>query len=66
MYIVWATQELATDQKCSYCGSSIEQEKAQENYKSSTTGEIGNLMMMAETAIEATNWEEALQFLIKY
>jgi len=57
-----ATQELAANHQCGYCGSAIEQEKAQENYKSSTTGEVGNLMMMAETAIEATNWEEALQF----
>ena len=57
-----ATQELAANQQCGYCGSVIEQEKAQENYKTATTGEIGNLMMMAETAIEATNWEEALQF----
>lgn len=57
-----ATQEIATNQICGYCGSAIEQEKAQENYKTATTGEIGNLMMMAETAIEATNWEEALQF----
>ena len=57
-----ATQELAANQQCGYCGSAIEQEKAQENYKTATTGEIGNLMMMAETAIEATNWEEALQF----
>ncbi len=57
-----ATQELATNQQCGYCGSAIEQEKAQENYKTATTGEIGNLMMMAETAIDATNWEEALQY----
>jgi hypothetical protein len=57
-----ATQELAANQQCGYCGSAIEQEKAQENYKTATTGEIGNLMMMAETAIDATNWEEALQY----
>jgi hypothetical protein len=57
-----ATQELTSNQQCGYCGSAIEQEKAQENYKTATTGEIGNLMMMAETAIDATNWEEALQF----
>jgi hypothetical protein len=57
-----ATQELAANQQCGYCGSAIEQEKAQENYKTAITGEIGNLMMMAETAIEATNWQEALQF----
>jgi tetratricopeptide (TPR) repeat protein len=57
-----ATQELATNHQCGYCGSAIEQEKAQENYKTATSGEIGNLMMMAETAIDATNWEEALQY----
>lgn len=57
-----ATQELAANHQCGYCGSAIEQEKAQENYKSSTTGEVGNLMMMAETAVDATNWEEALQY----
>lgn len=57
-----ATQELAANHQCWYCGSTIEQEKAQENYKSSTTGEVGNLMMMAETAVDATNWEEALQY----
>ena len=57
-----ATQELAADHKCGFCGSAIEQEKAQANYKSSTTGEVGNLMMMAETAVDATNWEEALQY----
>ncbi len=57
-----ATQELAANQQCGYCGSAIEQEKAQENFKTATSGEIGNLMMMAETAIDATNWEEALQF----
>ena len=57
-----ATQELAANHQCGFCGSAIEQEKAQENYKSSTTGEVGNLMMMAETAVDATNWEEALQY----
>jgi len=57
-----ATQELAANHQCGYCGSAIEQEKAQENYKSSTTGEVGNLMMMAETDVDATNWEEALQY----
>ncbi len=57
-----ATQELAANHQCGYCGSAIEQEKAQENYNTSTTGEVGNLMMMAETAVDATNWEEALRY----
>lgn len=60
-----ATQELAANHQCGYCGGAIEQEKAQENYKSSTTGKVGNLMMMAETAVDATNWEEALQYFNK-
>jgi len=55
-------QDLAPNNQCGYCGNTVETEKAQENYKSSTSGEVGNLMMMAETAVEATNWEEALQY----
>lgn len=57
-----ASQELTENKKCGYCGVSIEIEKAVENYKLANTGEIGNLMMMAETAIEASNLEEALQY----
>ena len=57
-----ATQELAANHQCGFCGNAIEQEKAQENYKASSTGEVGNLMMMADTAVDATNWEEALQY----
>jgi len=57
-----AAQELAPNNQCGFCGSTVETEKAQENYKSSTSGEVGNLMMMADTAIDATNWEEALSF----
>jgi len=57
-----ATQQLAANDQCGYCGSAIEQEKAQENYNTSTKGEVGNLMMMADTAVDATNWEEALQY----
>lgn len=60
-----ASQELTNDQNCDYCGSIIELDKSRENYQSFTSGEVGNLMMMAETAIEATNWEEALQFFNK-
>ncbi|NDA98711.1 MAG: hypothetical protein EBZ94_05150 [Crocinitomicaceae bacterium] len=57
-----ATQQLVANDQCGYCGSAIEQEKAQENFKTSTTGEVGNLMMMADTAVDATNWEEALRY----
>jgi tetratricopeptide (TPR) repeat protein len=57
-----ATQQLAANDQCGYCGSAIEQEKAQENYNTSTKGEVGNLMMMADTAVDATNWEEAMRY----
>ena len=60
-----ATQQLEASNQCGYCGNIIEKESAENNYKSSTSGEIGNLMMMAETAIEATNWEEAMQYFNK-
>ena len=60
-----AAQELAPNNQCGFCGSTVETEKAKENYKSSTSGEVGNLMMMADTAIDATNWEEALQYFNK-
>ncbi len=60
-----ASQELTNDQNCDYCGSIIELDKGRENYQSFSSGEVGNLMMMAETAIEATNWEEALQYFNK-
>jgi tetratricopeptide (TPR) repeat protein len=60
-----ATQQLDTKNQCGYCGNIIERELAENNYKSATSGEIGNLMMMAETAIEATNWEEALLYFNK-
>ena len=32
------------------------------NYQKALQSETGNLMAMAETAIEATNWEEGLQY----
>ncbi len=60
-----ASQNISEGQNCGFCGSVIETEKAQENYKNAISGEVGNLMMMAETAVEATNWEEALQYFNK-
>lgn len=57
-----AQQNISEAQNCNYCGSLIELESATNNYKTALSGESGNLMSMAETAIEATNWEEALQF----
>ena len=57
-----ATQNISEAKNCDFCGNVIELESATNNYKTALSGESGNLMAMAETAIEATNWEEALQF----
>jgi len=57
-----ATQTDVGAKNCNYCGSVIEIESAKDNYLSSLKSENGNLMAMAETAIEASNYEEALQY----
>jgi len=57
-----ASQNINQAQNCDFCGNLIELESAKNNYQSSLSGETGNLMAMAETAIEATNWDEALQY----
>ena len=57
-----AQQNISEAKNCDFCGNVIELESATNNYKTASSGESGNLMAMAETAIEATNWEEALQY----
>ena len=57
-----ASQNINESQNCSYCGNLIEIETGKANYQSTMKSETGNLMAMAETAIDATNWEEALQY----
>lgn len=60
-----ATQNVSENQNCDFCGNSIELESAKSNYQKALQSENGNSMAMAETAIEATNWEEALQYFNK-
>ena len=58
-----AVQEVTIDNtSCSFCGGTIEMQSSKDFYKENISGETGNLMAMADTAIDATNWEEALQF----
>lgn len=57
-----ASLNISQAQNCDFCGNLIDLENAKNNYQSFVNGKSGNLMSMAETAIEATNWEEALQF----
>jgi hypothetical protein len=58
-----AVQEVSNEAlKCEYCSSTIELQQSKDFYKETISGETGNLMAMADTAIDATNWDEALQF----
>ena len=57
-----ASQNINQAQNCDFCGNIIELESAKTNYENAMQSESGNLMAMAETAIDATNWEEALQY----
>lgn len=58
-----AVQEISNDTtNCSYCGSSIEIKQSQDFYTQTTKSEYGNFLMMAETAEEATNYEEAINY----
>jgi hypothetical protein len=57
-----AQQDLAATSNCSYCGNTIELSQGQAAYTTMMQGEVGNLVVMADTAVEAGNWEEALQY----
>jgi tetratricopeptide (TPR) repeat protein len=57
-----AQQDLAATGNCSYCGNTIELSQGQAAYTTMMQGEVGNLIVMAETAVDAGNWEEALQY----
>lgn len=57
-----ANQDLNEASNCSYCGNLIEIDTAADFYKSSLSGEVGNLIAMAEAASEAANWEEAISY----
>jgi hypothetical protein len=57
-----ASQIISQNQNCDFCGNIIELESAVNNYKNSIQSESGNLMSMAETSLEATNYEEALSY----
>jgi tetratricopeptide (TPR) repeat protein len=57
-----ALQNISQNKNCDFCGNIIELESASNNYKNSVQSESGNLMSMAETSLEATNYEEALSY----
>ena len=57
-----AVQSISQNQNCDFCGNIIELESASDNYKNIVQSETGNLMQMAETSLDATNYEEALTY----
>lgn len=58
-----AVQEISNDQNsCSFCGSAIELQQSKDYYFEIVKSEFGNFLMMAETAEEATNYEEATKY----
>ena len=57
-----AVQSLSDTSKCTYCLSEIVIEKAKEFYDTSISSESGSLIMIAETALEAGNNKEAIDY----
>ena len=58
-----AVQEFIDENtNCAFCGSVIEFKQSKEFYTKVVKSEFGNFLMMAETAEEATNYEEAINY----
>lgn len=57
-----ATQEIENNQSCEYCGNLIEVEKAEKFYDDVISGEFGNYLIMADTALEAEDYVEAINY----
>lgn len=58
-----AVQEMSNEQNsCGFCGSAIELQQSKDYYFEIVKSEFGNFLMMAETAEEATNYEEATKY----
>ena len=58
-----AVQEFKTeDSSCGYCGEVVEIQKAAEDYTNVIKGKFGNFLLLAETAEEATNYDESTKY----
>ena len=57
-----AVQSLSDTSKCNYCSNEIVIEKAKEFYDTSISSESGSLIMIAETALDAGNNKEAIDY----
>jgi tetratricopeptide (TPR) repeat protein len=57
-----AVQSLSDTTKCSYCSNEIVIEKAKEFYDTTISSESGSLIMIAETALDGGNNQEAIDY----
>ena len=57
-----ASQEIDKDQDCGYCGTLMIFKESQEFYDEVTSGEFGNFLIMADTALEAEDYTEAINY----
>ena len=57
-----ASQEIDKDQDRGYCGTLMIFKESQEFYDGVTSGEFGNFLIMADTALEAEDYTEAINY----
>lgn len=58
-------QVIAKSSKCSFCQNFIDIEVSGNFHKVSLAGDLGNLVLMAQTALDVRNWEEAVLYFNK-
>lgn len=57
-----SVQNLSESTNCQFCGNFIEIEVASKNYQKDTDGELGGLIDLSLTAMDAGNWIEAISY----
>jgi tetratricopeptide (TPR) repeat protein len=57
-----ATQEIEKDQDCNYCGTPIKFKAALKLYNDTLKGDLGNFLIMAETALDGDDYKEAINY----
>jgi hypothetical protein len=57
-----ASQEIEKDQNCGYCGTLMIFKESQDYYEEIISGVFGNFLIMADTALEAEDYGEAINY----
>jgi hypothetical protein len=57
-----ANQEINSDSNCSFCESEIKIENAKDFFETAINSETGNLLTIADAALEASNYKEAIEY----